>query len=430
MKKKMNKLLSMIVMVGFCAAIPVASLAAEGKSDEDIIKEINDLRSTVSSQQTQIDALKDSKTEKDAGGKGLFASGNDLIDRIQVDGDLRARYELLNKDKKPGNGEDTTRDRFRSRFRLGFLWDNEEENWQVGAGLATGDDTPTSTNTTWSEAKPFETEGIMLDYAYAKHKKDSFSATLGQQPNPYKTAWVMWDGDVRPVGLTLAYNPKEGIFATGGAYAAKYVYSDDTAMLYMGQAGYNGAFGAKGKYTIAAGYQTYTRQMIREDAALGADAKFGFGSVDSGSYGLDIGDLYCDVNFPVGPASMKLYGQAWMNFSADGTDGQAGADFPEDPEDNDMGWVLGAETKINKFKAGYAYSRVEADSLFGYLADADFGDGLSKTNKKGHKLSLGYSITKNWSADVTCLNYDRIVDYESAKEDRVSLGQLDLNYKF
>lgn len=427
MKGKKSKWLSMIAMVGFCMSMPMAAVSAELKTDEDIMKELNDLRSTVSSQQAQIDAFKDSK---DGGKKGSFFSGNGFIDQVKVDGDLRVRYELMNKDLKSGNGDDKTRDRFRSRFRLGFLWDNKEESWQAGAGLTTGDDTPTGTNDTWSDTKPFKTGDIRLDYAYAKHKKEAFTTTLGQQPNPYKTAWVMWDGDVRLTGLTMAYSPKGGLFATGGVYGAKYVNSDDTSLLYMGQVGYNGGFSEKGKYTVAAGYQTYSNEMIREDAALGANAKFGFGSVEPGDYGLDIADIYGDVSVPAGPATMKFYGHAWMNFGADGANGQAGSSFPEDPEDNDMGWVFGAEAKIDKFKVGYAYSRVEADSLFGYLADADFGDGISKTNKKGHKLTLGYSITKNWSADATYLSYDRIVDYASAKEDSANITQFDVNYKF
>ncbi|MFH1020824.1 MAG: putative porin, partial [Pseudomonadota bacterium] len=73
---------------------------------------------------------------------------------------------------------------------------------------------------------------------------------------------------------------------------------------------------------------------------------------------------------------------------------------------------------------------VEADSLFGYLSDSDFGDGLSKTNKKGHRVQAGYAITKNWSADVTWLSFERDEDYASANEDQVDIYQFDVSYKF
>jgi hypothetical protein len=119
-----------------------------------------------------------------------------------------------------------------------------------------------------------------------------------------------------------------------------------------------------------------------------------------------------------------------MNFGADGAVGQAGTAFPGAPEDNDLGWVLGAEAKVDRYKLGYSYAVVEADSLFGYLAEADFGSRISTTNKKGHKVTAGYAITKNWSADLTFVTYERNKDYAAAREDSVSITQADVSYKF
>jgi predicted porin len=205
----------------------------------------------------------------------------------------------------------------------------------------------------------------------------------------------------------------------------------------MAQAGYNGTFSEKGKFTVATGYQSYSNEMIDEEWALDHDdptlatkSSFGLGSVDPNAYELSIGDIYTDVSFPAGPVKLKMYGQLWMNFGADGKHGQAGSKFPGLPEDNDMGWVLGTDATINNFKMGLAYSVVEADSLFGYLSDSDFGDGLSKTNKQGWRAQLGYNITKNWSTDFTYLNYERVEDWAAAKEDQVSIYQVDVSYKF
>ncbi len=444
----MKKVLYSAAALGLCLYLPAAALAGGTPGNEEILRQLQELRAIVSSQQAEIDMLKGQKAAAPAedmeylrtkvtaqqehidaieAKKGLTVSGNELIDQITLKGDLRVRYELRDKQYKDGMGEDLTRERFRTRFRLGGVWDNTEENWQVGAGLATGGDDPTSTNDTWSEAKPFETGDIRLDYAYAKHTWNDFSMTLGQHENPYKTSWVFWDSDVRLAGLTLAYGQK-GLFATGGAYGAKWVQEDDTAMLYMGQVGYNGKFSEKGTFTLATGYQRYDNKLFNDTEA----AYFGLGSIDPNAYELSIGDIYGDVSFPAGPAKIKLYGQVWKNFGADGQIGQsqAGSDFTQTPGDNDLGWILGAEAKVNNFKLGYAYSIIEADSFFGYLSDADFGDGLSKTNKKGHAVQLGYSLTKNWSTDLTLFNYERVEDYAAAKEDPVSLYRVDVNYKF
>jgi hypothetical protein len=452
----MKKVLSTAMALGFCLYLPTATLAGGSTSNDAIMRELQELRAQVSNQQAEIDMLKSQKgtapedmeylknkvaangehIEAIEAKKGFAVSGNEFIDGIKLKGDLRVRYEMRDREYKDGMGTDLTRERFRTRFRLGGVWDNKAESWQAAAGLATGGDDPTSTNDTWSEAKPFETGDIRLDYAYAKHKWNDFSMMLGQSENPYKTSWVFWDGDVRLAGMTLAYGQKTGVFATGGAYGAKLVQDDDTSMLYMGQVGYNGKFSEKGKFTVATGYQAYSNEMIDEEWALDHDAStttissLGLGSVDPNAYELNIGDIYTDVSFPAGPVKLKLYGQVWMNFGADGAHGQAGSKFPGLPEDNDMGWVLGTDAKINDFKMGLAYSVVEADSLFGYLSDSDFGDGLSKTNKEGWRAQLGYNITKNWSADFTYLNYERIDDWAAAKEDQVSIYQFDVSYKF
>jgi hypothetical protein len=432
-------------------------------SNSSIMNELQELRSQVAKQQAEIDLLKKAKPAVPAdmenlktkvtaqqehiealeAKKGFAVSANELINGIKLKGDMRVRYDVRDKEFKAGMGEDLTRERFRSRFRLGGVWDNKAENWQLAAGLATGTDDPRSTNDTWSEVKPFETGDIRLDYAYAKHKWNDFSMALGQMENPYKTSWVFWDSDVRLAGMTLAYGQKEGVFATGGAYGAKLVQDNDTSMLYMGQVGYNGKFSEKGKFTVATGYHVYSNEIIDEEWGLDHDfekdpahpatkSSFGLGSVDPNVYELSIGDIYTDVSFPAGPVKLKMYGHIWMNFGADGKIGQsqAGSKFPGLPEDNDMGWVVGTDATINDFKMGLAYTVVEADSLFGYLSDATFGDGLSFTNKKGWKALLGYNFTKNWSTALNYYNYERVEDWTAAKEDNVSVYQIDVNYKF
>lgn len=432
----MRKVLVAAAALGICLTLPAAALAGAGMSDEQILKELEYLRNKVASQQEHIDALGamvdkkvSAKVEEEVkkSGGGKVALANKFIDQLTLKGDLRARYEIRDRDYKDNSGStDVSRDRWRTRFRVGGVWDNKEENWQVGAGLASGSDDPTSTNDTWSEDKPFETGDIRLDYAYAKHKWDDFAFTIGQHENPYKSSWVFWDGDVRLAGLTAQYGAKQGIFATLGGYSAKLVNDDNTATLVAGQAGYNGKAGEV-DYTLAAGYHTYSKSLINEGSAT-----FSLNAVDEDKYELNIGDLYGKVSFPAGPVKLSLYGQLWQNFGADGAIGQsqAGSSFTQKPEDADMGWVFGADAKYGAFKLGYAYSVVEADSLFGYLSDSDFGDGLSKTNKKGHRVQAGYAITKNWSADVTWLSFERDEDYATAKEDQIDIYQLDVSYKF
>ncbi len=431
----MRKMLSAAAALGVCFTLPTAAMAGAGMSNEQILKELEYLRNKAQAQQERIDALEamvdkkvsakvEEEVKKTGGSKVVLA--NEFIDQLKLKGDLRVRYDIRDRDYKEGQGSDISRDRWRSRFRVGGVWENKAENWQVGAGLATGDDTPTNANDTWSEAKPFETGDIRLDYAYAKHRWNDLTFTLGQAENPFKSSWVLWGSNVRQVGLTGQYGQKEGIFATLGGYGAKLVNEDNTATLVAGQAGYNGKVG-EAKYTLAAGYHTYSKSLINE-----GNSTFYLDKVDKDKYELNIGDLYGDVSFPVGDVKLSLYGQIWQNFGADGNIGQsqAGSSFPKKPEDADLGWVFGADAKYGAFKLGYAYSVVEADSLFGYLSDSDFGDGLSRTNNKGHRVQLGYDLSKNWGTSFSWFGFERDEDYASAKEDQVDIYQFDVSYKF
>lgn len=435
----MKKILPAILALGACVVLP-AIADAESTSQEDIKRELEAMRAQLAAQMEKITTLENKleKVEKekveakaevksDEKAAGKVALANEFIDQLTIKSDLRVRYDQLNKDYMNNSSKsDFNRDRWLTRFRLGFLWDNKAEDWQVGAGLITGTiNDATSSNNTWSETSAFEKGKISLDYAYAKHKWQDFSFTLGQAPNPYETAWVMWDVDVRFSGLTAQYGQKTGPFATLGGYDAKLVGAEDdnSAMLYAGQAGYHGAAGDV-TYTLAAGYQTYDQSFINDMY----DSQ-GFDAIDPDKYGLDIGDLYGKVSFPLGCAKVSAYSQIWQNFGADGDAGESQIeDFPKKPDEADIGWAVGANATIDKFYVGLDYSVIEADALYGPLADGDFGSGLSKTNKKGYRVQLGYDFTKNWSALVSYLDYEQEEDVSDV--DSVGFLQIDAKYKF
>jgi len=429
----MKKVLATVVALGCCLYLPTAVLAGGGKkASDDMSRELQDLRDQLARQQAEIDMLKGQKSDPTLNTrlealekkKGYVMAANSFIDQVTIKGDFRVRYEYL--DYGFNDSDDVNQEHFRSRFRLGGIWQNKAENWVVGAGVATGSaSNPTSTNDSWGTTNSFDHSEFNLDYAFAKHTWNDYSMTLGQMENPYVTTWTMYDPDVRFTGLTLAYGAKEGVFATASAYGAQErILSDggtNTSMLYMGQVGYKNKFSEKGKYTLAAGYQLYDQEFINQNNRLG--------DIDEDQYGLSIGDLYGDVTFPAGPMTMKLYGQVWMNFEADGDVGESQAvGINQNPDDNDLGWVLGLNANIEQFHFGYAYAYVEADSLYGYLSDADFG--YDYTNKQGHRANVGYDITKNWAVDFNFFLVDRIEDIPDEDFDDKTTYQLDVSYKF
>ncbi|MEN8258056.1 MAG: putative porin [Thermodesulfobacteriota bacterium] len=408
-----------VTSAALCATtlLAVNTASAATATEREILKKLEFLQNKIAAQQERITYLEDKvgKNDKNASSdSSVITLANKAIDQLKIKSDLRVRYERRDHDEP--QGEDEGRDRWRTRFRLGGVWKNKAEKWEVGAGLATGGSSATSTNATWSENEFFETSDIRLDYAYAKHKWKDFSITLGQQKDPFAKSWIYLDSDVRPAGLTLHYGQKQGVFITAGSYALRYYKAGNdanTAMLWHGQTGWKGKAG-KVSYTVAGGYQVY-------------DGVFSNHEAPNPDYDYEIADLYATASVLAGIAKLSFYGHIWTNLGADGNDGQGVLGSTLNPEDEDMGWILGMKAKMGPVKLSYAYAVVEADSLYGDLKDQDFGDGLSDTDVKGHKLGASYSFTKNFSTGVTAQFYEA---NERSDEEDVDLYQLDFKYKF
>lgn len=329
---------------------------------------------------------------------------SDFIDQLEMNGDVRIRYEYKEKDV---DNEDAT-DRWRQRVRIGLKWNNPEENWKIAAGLATGGADATSTNDTYSEEMLFETGDIRLDYAYAEHKKDDLKFIAGQMKNPFESSWLFWDSDVRPVGLTAGYFSGP-MFVTVGGYDVKYV-DKDVAYMYAIQAG------AKNDMINAAlSYYTYNRveQMLALD------------NLDD-SYGYDIIDLYLYSDIKTESIKIKPYAQIFYNVGAKGDDGQSVLGGDLNPEDENLGWIVGCESKIDKFKITVDYAQIGADSCLQGLKDSDFGDALNSTDVQGFKVGLGYDITKNFNVAATAYLYEAM---ERNLDQAAKTYHLDLNYK-
>ena len=441
-----------LFVIAFAALLPVAFA---DDVNTQILKQLDLLQKQVAQQQAEIQALKtqlnqtatpaavsqmiDQAIEQQAVAEvkdtGLLTLGQD-ISNLKLTGDLLMRYQRMVLDREIAFGDTKIEDdRFSTRFRLGLVWTNDSESWEVGAGLITGNAlnaagiNPVDHNDVWNNAAPFETGDIRLDYAYAKHTWDCVSATVGQQINPFKDLGILWDTDVRLTGATLAYDGGP-LFGTIGAYDVFYPNAfgkdndlGDHAAMYAAQ------LGAKMEQedlnaSIAAAIYWFNEQS--RDLAVNRGGL----NLDT-DYDYQVASLLGDINATFGDVDAGLYGQVWKNFGAEGNPGQSQAGGLVDPEDNDLGWMLGAKAGIGPFGLSYDYVRFEADSAPSLFKDGDFGAGcygfFQDVDVKGHRIMATYNLTKNCWLGGSVLLYETI---EAANDCEGEIYQLDLNYRF
>ena len=336
-----------------------------------------------------------------------LVNASDFLKNLDINGDLRIRYEHITADTPNENEVD----RMRGRFRMGMKWNNPDENWKVAAGLATGGLDGTSTNATYSNDMIFETGDIRLDYAYAEHTMDKFTFLAGQMKNPFETTWALWSDNLRPAGFTAKIDLKPA-FVTAGWYQVRYVDKDIAAMEAI-QAGVK-----LDAATVAVAFYNYDQVKKYFDfTKLGMDPNYTYQIIDF----YTTGDIKTDM------AKFSPYAQVFYNMGAKGKPGQSILGGNLDPEKENMGWILGVDTGIDRFKIGVAYAEIEADSVQQGMKDSDFGSALNSTDVKGFRVGLGYALTQHCALNTTAMLY-KPIKRELSQDAKTY--QVDLNYKF
>jgi hypothetical protein len=333
----------------------------------------------------------------------------DFIENLNIKGDLRVRYDYQDND----DGKDDAKDRLRARFRLGLVWQNPMENWTVAAGLATGGLDGNTTNATYSEEQIFETGDIRLDYAYAEHKLDNLTLIAGQHKNKFYSSMALWDGDVRPAGFTGQIK-FDSLFVTAGYFQVRYT-GRDIARMAATQMGVD-----TGDLVAAIGYY----DVNRVDEFLDVE------NLDP-DYKYQIIDFYTQCTIHTDSVSITPLAHIFYNAGAKGNPGQSVGGENLDPEDTaqNLGWLVGAKAKVDKFNFGIEYGEVGADAAIQDIKDSDWGSGLGSTDIKGWKAAVGYKLTKHCAFETTYFYTEPKERKEYAVKD-VNRVQVDLKYKF
>ncbi|MGM0452692.1 MAG: putative porin [Thermodesulfobacteriota bacterium] len=337
---------------------------------------------------------------------------SDFIEEVSLKGDLRVRYDYQDNDEQ----DNDPKDRLRMRFRAGMQWMNPAENWKIAAGLATGGAGAGSTNATFSDDEVFETGDIRLDYAYAQHSLENFTLIAGQHKNIFYSTMALWDSDVRPAGFAARYDMAP-FFVHAGYFQVRYV-NQDIAEMNAVQAGID-----TGKVVVAAGlYNTHDTAEFLNDQGRADDVP----ALDP-DYEYRIADFYTEGAFEMAGIEISPFGQVFYNFGAEGGPGEGALAGSLDPENENLGWLVGVDGKLDRYSLGVQYTEIGADAAVQDIKDSDFGSGLDSTDVKGFKIGLGYMVTPHMQCKTTAYYYEPL---ERDIDRDITRYQVDLKYKF
>ena len=368
------------------------------------------------------------KTVRKEAASGKWASVPKWVNRIHFKGDFRLRYQ--GQDQQHADGDETTRNRGRYRWRFGAVADvTADKKWQIGFGLCSGSGDPRSTNQTFGNS--FETPDARIDYAYAQYRPWDFLTIIGGQiKNPlYRAKDLVWDSDIRPQGGAIPFNYKVNDMFDVFVNPALFVLSEFRPK------------DAEGNKTS----DTATMFVLQPGVTVKPMDSMWIKVAGSWYYNSDVkGNTF---EYSSGSNSTNADGGLLYNYSSLGIDGEFGLKFKSyfqkvavfgqyinsDADSNNTGYLVGVKfgRSIKKFadwEFKYNYRYLERDAVLDFLPDSDFYDG--ETNAKGHEFEFKFGLAKHiWLQ----LDYyhSMLIDYAPGTNDQPqNVLQVDFNFKF
>ncbi len=347
-------------------------------------------------------------------------------DKHQIKGDFRLRHSYLDQEGQSIRN----RDRFRARVQGVFAL---RSDIRVTTGLASGDDSPTSTNVSFDNA--FSSKPLRLDLAFIEWTPEGpWTLRAGKMFNPFfqvGSDQLVWDSDVRPEGFNVSASWGESSLLhlhlggfwlkERGAPTPENDASD--SMLYAAQAYYDGkllteslgfVFGAS--YYEATYMDGYPTLYSNSDGLGNTVDTVTVGTKSTTYYTTEFKTLegFTQFRFNLGLPLVVFY-RHLQNL---------------DTDENSSGWSAGLKVGSMKnqggWELGYAYRYLESDVWIGVFPDSDLGNG--GTDLQGHVASLGYGIRDNVTAKLTTYFVDENISRDETTD--VFYGLLDIEFLF
>ena len=359
-------------------------------------------------------------------------------------GDIRYRYESSVKDV--ANQTDFSRDRNRTRVRLGvYPWINEELSGGIQLSTGTADLIKESASRNQTYENLFTPKSIDLNEAFIDYHPTSYgldgkmNLIVGKREVANTVVRIddlVWDSDLSFEGATLQYGKdangkeKEGVILIAGYYLLDEADRSKTkvpdAVLTLVQGAYNGEI-SDITYLVGAGYNSYhnlgnlkpaTKTSLNTDYLTPQDlSKSAYNIVEI--FGKLGGQLTEKLPW-------KIYGQYAFN-TADNTnysniDNNRKAAYL-------AGLTIGDVKQVGDWAIDVNYNKIERDALFAPFTDSD-RKVKSTTNIKGFEIGAICHIVQNLNVGAKYLHYKNIDKSQDATDPSLNLLQLDAVVKF
>jgi len=340
-----------------------------------------------------------------------------IFDRVHFKGDLRLRYESIERDDK----DNKYRNRY--RLRLGSKIDITD-NLQFLVGMRSGFANPTSGNQTFHDDKPLKDyflQSLRFNVLGLTYKSGNSTYNIGRQAymmyRPIKSQLV-WDNDVSMNGVNYQYKDDTKIITLGANQPTleEASVARDNVNLFLAQYVHKTTL-ESAKLNVGAGIYYY-------DGLKGNTTLFGKSKGNTVVDDMYVNDYhivegFAELQFPdVYGLSLKMAAGVVYNVAAD--DNNFGYD---------LGIQLGKAKHVGDWQVKYSYTDLQEDATLGAYSDSDnFGGG---TGAKGHAIRAKYKMGKKLYLAGSFF-YDTL--YESTSHTEVEADyervQLDVIVKF
>ena len=342
-------------------------------SQAELKSNIEHMEADLANMKAKLETKKIDKTEKS------------IADRFHFKGDLRLRYESIERDDTP---DDENKYRNRYRLRLGVVADITEK-LHAEVGMRSGFANPTSGNQTFRDDENLNDyffQSLRFNVLGLVYNDGDSTYKVGRQPymmyRPIKSQLV-WDNDVSLNGVNYQYKNDTSIITLGANQPTLEEAANndmDHVNLFIAQYVQKIKFESS-KLNLGTGVYYY-------DGLKGNIPLFG----SSKSNTLDANGLYeNDYHVIEGFGELQfadVFGQplqvaAGVVYNAAASEKNFGYD---------VAFQVGKAKKVHDWQVKYSYTDLQEDATYGAYSDSDnFGGG---TAAKGHAIRTKYKFGK------------------------------------